>query len=169
MGEYIPRLTDEGMLNNPFWYSNNPFYQSGFGLPNCTCYAWGRLYELNREPPQTSLGDAQNWFEFNKNNGVYPYGNTPQLGSIICFYNNATGGHVGVVEKIEGNTITTSNSAYGGAYFYLQTLEMGSESHGNYTFQGYIYAWNGSTPIPPIKNKNDLIYLMLSKAFKGGI
>lgn len=169
MGEYIPRLTDEGMLNNPFWYSDNPFYQSGFGLPNCTCYAWGRLYELNGEAPNTSLGDAQSWFDFNKNNHIYPYGNTAQLGAIICFHNDATGGHVGIVEKIEGNTITTSNSAYGGAYFYLQTLEMGSESHGNYTFQGYIYAWNGSTPIPPIKNKNDLIYLMLSKAFKGGI
>lgn len=37
---FTPRLTDTGILNNPKWYAQNPFYQSNFGLPNCTCYAW---------------------------------------------------------------------------------------------------------------------------------
>ena len=40
-GEYIPRLTRDGMRGNPYWYSRNPFYQYNVGLPNCTCYAWG--------------------------------------------------------------------------------------------------------------------------------
>lgn len=39
--EYIPRLNDNGMMGSRYWYSNtNPFYASGYGLPNCTCYAW---------------------------------------------------------------------------------------------------------------------------------
>lgn len=37
---YVPRLTDTGIRNNFHWYSDNPFYQSGYGMPNCTCYAW---------------------------------------------------------------------------------------------------------------------------------
>ena len=38
---FEPRLTSAGMRGNPYWYSRNPFYQAGYGLPNCTCYAWG--------------------------------------------------------------------------------------------------------------------------------
>lgn len=37
---FTPRLDSTGMLNNPKWYSENPFYQSGYGLPNCTCYSY---------------------------------------------------------------------------------------------------------------------------------
>ena len=41
---YEPRLTKSGMLNSIYWYSDtNPFYPTGYGLPNCTCYAWGRF------------------------------------------------------------------------------------------------------------------------------
>ena len=43
---YTPRLTSEGMLNNFHWYSGNPFYRAGYGLPNCTCYAFGRFWEI---------------------------------------------------------------------------------------------------------------------------
>lgn len=43
---FTPRLTDTGILNNFHWYSDNPFYQSGYGMPNCTCYAWGRFWEI---------------------------------------------------------------------------------------------------------------------------
>lgn len=37
---FTPRLTDQGIMNNFHWYSDNPFYQSGYGMPNCTCYAY---------------------------------------------------------------------------------------------------------------------------------
>lgn len=38
---FVPRLTSDGMQGNPYWYSRNPFYLAGYGLPNCTCYAFG--------------------------------------------------------------------------------------------------------------------------------
>ena len=38
---YIPRLTSDGIMNNPYWYDRNPLYLAGYGLANCTCYAWG--------------------------------------------------------------------------------------------------------------------------------
>ena len=42
---YIPRLTADGIRGNPYWYSRNPFYNAGYGMPNCTAYAWGRFWE----------------------------------------------------------------------------------------------------------------------------
>lgn len=64
---YSPRLTDDGMRDSPYWYSMNPFYIYGYGLPNCTCYAWGRFFEnsdTNHEydpsrQPTLSLGNAR--------------------------------------------------------------------------------------------------------------
>ena len=44
---FNPRLNLNGMLNNFYWYSDNPFYQSNYGLPNCTCYAYGRFWEIS--------------------------------------------------------------------------------------------------------------------------
>lgn len=40
---FVPRLTDNGIMNNPKWYSENPFYLAGYGLPNCTAYAWRKI------------------------------------------------------------------------------------------------------------------------------
>lgn len=38
---FTPRLNDQGMLGNRHWYSNdNPYEATGYGMPNCTAYAW---------------------------------------------------------------------------------------------------------------------------------
>lgn len=155
---YVPRLSDSGMQESPLWYSDNPFYQSGYGLPNCTCYAWGRFYELTGERPTLSLGNADQWYSYPDG---YERGQSPKLGSVLCFgYQGSLtgqGGHVAIVEEIHDNgDIVTSNSAYGGSYFYTQTLKKAD----GYTWttdayiQGFIYnpvnfCENGGTPTPP--------------------
>lgn len=143
---YIPRLNDDGMPGNPYWYSRNPFYQAGFGLPNCTCYAWGRFWENgdvdhdygNR--PLLSLGNAEDWYNYNDG---YQRGNTPQLGAVLCLADGpfSGDGHVAIVEQINGDgSIVTSNSAYGGSYFYTQTLQPPDYLPASaYRFQGFIY------------------------------
>ena len=153
MSEYAPRLTDSGILNNPLWYSNNPFYQSGNGLPNCTCYAWGRFWEIaNGDPdkrPTLSLGNGEDWFGYTADG--YERGNTPALGAVLCLANGPYSGlgHVCVVEQINPDgSIITSNSAYNGAYFYLETRGPGDYG-GVYDFQGFIYnPYAGDTPGP---------------------
>lgn len=40
---YVPRLNSDDIQGNFHWYSENPFYQSGYGMPNCTCYAWREI------------------------------------------------------------------------------------------------------------------------------
>lgn len=141
------------MQNNRYWYSDNPFYLSGYGLPNCTCYAWGRTWEISPlHKPTLPTGNAETWFG---NVGLpYTKGQIPKLGAIMCWSHPTSGGHVAIVEKINGNTITTSNSAWGGRYFYTRDYTRGNEDNGNYKFQGYIYnPYVESSVLPPRPTK----------------
>lgn len=145
--EYNPRLTVSGIRGNPYWYSRNPFYQAGYGLPNCTCYAWGRFWEIgdpNRvyeNRPNLSTGDAEMWYGHTSDG--YERGSEPALGAVLCFadgpYSGA--GHVCVVEEInEDGSIVCSNSAWDGSYFYLTTLYPPHYLPASgYVFQGFIY------------------------------
>ena len=140
---YTPRLTAPS-YDNKYYYSDlNVFYQYGWGMPNCTCYAWGRAYEILGTRPNLSVYSAYLWYDYNRDNNIYTYGTTPKLGAIACWvYSSGTSGHVAVVEKIENNTITFSNSAYStGVEFYTSTAPVNDPSNGNKTwiFQGYIY------------------------------
>ena len=153
---FVPRLTDKGMRNNPYWYSLNPFYLAGYGLPNCTAYAWGRAFELldtNRDysnPPTLSTGNAEDWYGYTQDG--YERGPTPRLGAIACWADGpfSGDGHVAVVEEIDPDTgvITCSNSAYGGQYFYLTHLSPPDYlPAAGYVFQGFIYIPGaGGTP-----------------------
>lgn len=148
---FTPRLTDTGILNNPKWYSENPFYQSGYGMPNCTAYAWGRFWEesnddpssMNNKPTELPVYDGGEWWDDAVESGYYQTGQTPRLGAVICFYdNNGGSGHVAIVENISSDgTIACSNSAYGGTYFFLTDISPNSGRYDwdHYTFQGFIY------------------------------
>lgn len=155
MSVFIPRLDDSGMANNPYWYSDNPFYQAGYGLPNCTCYAWGRWYEITGGAPTLCLQDGEYWYDYPDG---HARGMTPKLGSIICFANGPYSGrgHVAVVEEISSEgLITFSNSAYGGEYFYLRS-GFASDNYGyepEYEFQGFIYLDDQPDPPTPTPTK----------------
>jgi len=139
---YTPRLSAPAKTNKYYYSDLNVFYKYGWGMPNCTCYAWGRAYEILGKTPNLSPYSAYLWYGYNKDNKIYSYGTTPKLGAIACWvYSSGTSGHVAVVEKIENNTITFSNSAYSGQEFYLSTAPVNDPSNGNKTwiFQGYIY------------------------------
>lgn len=145
LADFIPRLTAEGIRGDFHYYKQNPFYQSGYGLPNCTCYAWGRFWEISDETdegnnrPTLPLGNAGTWYD---NATDYARGSTPQLGAVICWSNNAGGaGHVAIVEEIKDNgDIVTSNSAYNSTFFYTQNVyKSNGYNLSGYTFQGFIY------------------------------
>lgn len=166
---YVPRLNSDGMYLNPKWYSQNPFYQSSVGLPNCTCYCWGRFWEISDPQniginrPNLSLGNGKQWWDYNKDNNIYDYGQTPKLGAILCFAppdGSTRYGHVATVEQIFSDHIVTSNSDYDGRYFYTETLYPdgnGKYHHDIYTSQGFIYnPWaEQPTPEPEGRKKKD--------------
>lgn len=168
---YVPRLTSEGIEGSFYYYSDNPFYQSGYGLPNCTCYAWGRFWEISdpngtkANKPTLPTGDAGEWFGTVKG---YEKGSVARLGAVICWSdNNGGAGHVAIVEQIKSNgDIVTSNSAYNSTFFYTSEI---SKSNGyntsSKTFQGFIYnpyVTSGSEPDTP-----DIPILPKTKKRKG--
>ncbi len=133
-GDFTPRTT--APRNNSYYSSSkNEFYRCGYGMPNCTAYAWGRAYEILGTKPKLCTSSAYKWYNYNKDNGYYPYGKTPRLGAIICW----SKGHVGVVEKIIGDTVTISESHHSGTYFDIKNLTKGKENNYIGGFQGYIY------------------------------
>lgn len=136
---FTPRLTAP-TRSNDYYYSLNYYYKSGYGMPNCVAYAYGRIYEINKKAPLIDHGNASEWWSINKRNGYYEYGKKPEVGAIAC-WSGGRGGHVAVVEEVNGNTITISESHYGGAYF--DTIKINSNGSGyirSMKFMGYIYA-----------------------------
>ena len=143
--DFIPRKNANGIRGDFHYYKQNPFYQAGYGLPNCTCYAWGRFWEISDETdegknkPTLHTGDAGTWYE---NTTDYAKGKEPQLGAVVCWYSRTGGaGHVAIVEEIlENGNIITSNSAFSGKFFYIKEVKA-SDNYDidGFFFQGFIY------------------------------
>lgn len=161
MATFVQRTTAPEE-SNTYYYADNPFHQSGYGLPNCTCYAYGRFWELaGGSRPSLSLRNAENWYGHSDG---YARGQTPKLGAVICWRKGQAGdssdgaGHVGIVEAVNADgTIVTSESAYNGYLFRTKTRSNDGNWGGGsaYTFQGFIYhpidfEGTGSMDIDPI-------------------
>lgn len=130
---FEPRLTSPSRSNSYYNSELNVYSQTGYGMPNCVAYAFGRVYEITGEKPLITRGSADEWWFINKSNGYYEYGQEPHLGAVACWSN-----HVAVVEEIDGNTVTASQSHWGGNYFDTTVFESGSDRFGQ-KFYGYIY------------------------------
>lgn len=161
VADFTPRLDSTGIEGAIYWYSGNPFYLAGYGLPNCTCYAWGRFWEISDKAgdgsnkPTLPTGDAGTWYP---NVQGYEKGSEPKLGAVICWSKQGEAGHVAIVEQILDNgDIVTSNSAWNSTYFYTKTIyKADGYNFGSYVFQGFIYnpyvSEGGSEPIYPPYN-----------------
>lgn len=180
---FTPRLNSIGILGNFHWYSSrNPYYATGYGMPNCTAYAWGRFWEIgdplgigeHKPNPKQLPGyySGQAWWN-RVDTSVYQTGSTPRLGAVICF-SGGSDGHVAIVEQINNDgSIVTSNSAYGGPYFYTQTLYPSNNyswtsSGGNvYTCQGFIYNPYGVNPTPtPTVKRSKFPWVLYAKKIR---
>lgn len=127
------------------YYSDNIFYQCGYGMPNCTCYAWGRAYELLGKKPKLSTRNAENWYVANDG---YVRSSKPRVGAIACWRKGKVGngsdgaGHVASVEEVYSNgDFLASESNYGGDIFRTKVYTKSNNYYisSSYTFQGFIY------------------------------
>lgn len=154
MAEVLPKEEDDGCeavifmprleapdRSNAYYYELNLYYNFGLGMPNCTAYAYGRAYEILKSEPNLSRWNAGRWWFDNIASGAYAYGSEPRLGAIACWDDyNAYSGHVAVVEEINGERVTLSESHYGGGYFYVVEMNADSSDHATgRRFLGYIY------------------------------
>jgi len=138
---YEPR-TKAPNKDDPNWYSDrNVFHckdktgERPYKMPNCTTYVqgdWLSRYDIDT----LCRGNAGGWIDEAKKKGKYKISQTPKLGAIAVWKIPGTknSGHVAIVEKIENNAdIVTSNSAYKGTPWWLETFK--AESN---------YAWTSS-------------------------
>lgn len=158
MATFTPRLSSAGMQGSPYWYNSsyNPYYPT-YGLPNCTCYAWGRWYEiLGSYPSGLGRGNGGDWWGEVQRYGLYQTGNVPKLGAVMCMAGGPYSGlgHVAVVEKIYSDgTVVLSQSAYTrdpailndparyAKYYFATRQGKASDQYGysEYIFQGFVY------------------------------
>jgi hypothetical protein len=121
---------------------------------------WWECSDPNNDGSNKPLGlptsDGGQWWIDINNTHNYEVGQTPKLGAVICFSdNNGGSGHVAVVEEIASDgTITCSNSAWQGTFFFLTYISPvnGRYDWSHYTFQGFIYnpfAYQPTPPVPP--------------------
>lgn len=153
-----------------WYYAENPLYKSGYGMPNCTTYAWGRFYEILGEKPKLSTRNAEYWFlkdgkEEHKQyfdavgddyNDGYSRGQDPIAGAVMCWRKGNIGpdgaGHVAIVEHVNSDgSVETSESGWGDSRFWWRkTRKRGSDGNWGagsaYTFQGFIYNPKGGQP-----------------------
>lgn len=128
----------------------NPMQTHANVLANCVGYASGRFNEL--------IGLARNFNECRYTNlccnaagfieraqeASLEIGNTPRVGSIMCWGGGNGGcGHVAVVERVDSNSqVYTSESDYGGNAFFNATRNNSNGRWGlgsSFYFRGFIY------------------------------
>ena len=121
MNEFIrrtraPAETDNHWINTAYGGLNECIVidrKDGSVLPNCTGYAWGRMYELIGSKPLLPKTDAKTWYPAFEG---YARGRAPALGAVACWAGTKYG-HVAIVESIGPDYIMCSQSNYGGARF----------------------------------------------------
>lgn len=152
MAVFVPRLSayePTRIEGNYWWYQpgnyplGNPFAGGIYGMPNCTCYAYGRYAEVRGAFADLPTGNAGDWYP---NATAFSRGQTPQLGAIACYNHANYAGHVAVVEQINTDgSIVTSNSGYHSTYFWTETAYPSNNYVTSwmrrypYYFQGFIY------------------------------
>lgn len=145
---FIPRDKAPSKTNK-FYYSDiNTYYKNGYGMPNCTCYTYGRGLEItNGTADLPKNANAHSWWSITKG---YTKDNKPSVGAIMCFSGGNSGkGHVCMVEYCYANgDVKTSNSIYKGTNFYMQTLHY-PYNYGKLKFQGFIHLLKEPEPVPP--------------------
>ena len=140
--DYVMRLTAPDK-SNKWYYDSNPFYAVGFGMPNCTAYAWGRFAEILGEAPTLSIANAGKWYAHDDG---YERGNKPKLGAVIVWeshpkaQDNRGVGHVAIVEEIYADgSFLVSESGWKKPKIMWTTKISANCSRKGYIFLGFIY------------------------------
>lgn len=110
-----------GSANSHYWVSSNNIYAYyTICLANCTCYAYGRILEVDGEapiaPPSTEPIPGANHWHWYPNTAAgwkritYNAANVSP-GDVLCW---VSGNHVAVAEAVSGGNIYVSQSYYTG-------------------------------------------------------
>ena len=147
MAKFTPQTVAPKKTDRHYYSNENIYFKEGHGMPNCTAFAFGRLYSLTDKIPSALAGQPEVWFSLAQKNGMKT-GQTPKLGAIACWKKGAVNnskdgtGHVNTVEKIYDNgDFDSANSQYNGKEFFMQriTKASGYKYADGFDFLGFIY------------------------------
>lgn len=134
----------------------NPTDPNANVLANCVGYACGRFNEIIGEMRYPKFNcNAENFIERAKNYGL-EISSKPTLGGIMVWEGKGSlAGHVAIVERIDSsNQIYTSESAYGGSYFFNATRK---NDNGRWGLSSK-YSFRGCIVNPEIKDETKYVY-----------
>ena len=108
--------TSAPSLDDPYYTSPSNPYSNHSGIGNCVWYAFGRAHEILGYAP-TFSGNACLWW--NDRESYYGFGDEPRVGAIAVWdgIGASSAGHVAVIEAIDGDQITISESSYTGVSY----------------------------------------------------
>lgn len=142
--------------------SSNIFTKCGY-KGQCTWFTYGRVLEkLGIALPSEFYGNAVDWWYANARDKIYSYGYEPKANSIIIWGGGSRGyGHVGFVEKVEGDTVYFNEGnfsvrgSYDGSMKFLSKEAI--RNRGNLFLKGYIYVSGGSSSnnVTPVSTKDE--------------
>lgn len=135
------RTTSEGINESPWYTTQNYYWKTGYGMPNCTAYAHGRVQEICGHEIPYEQGNAISFAYKSFADKV----EQPIFGAFAVWGGTYTG-HVAVVEQVnEDGTILISESNYGGSFFNTATLSPSNGySYNGMPFMGF-YLYDGVT------------------------
>lgn len=130
--------------NGPFakWWSTPYNMLSKF---QCTWWANGRAsmyleqYGTKYKKYPTQRGNGGDYYNVNKQNGWFKYGNTPKPNSIISWRVPGSYGHVAYVEGVTADGIYISHAGSGKSWFGIQKIPLNGSIWNGYILNGYIY------------------------------
>lgn len=131
-------------LNSSAYNNDNIFTNCGY-KGECTWFTYGRVLEkLHIKLSSAFYGNATDWWGSNINNQIYNYGYEPKADSIIVWNGGKYGyGHVGYVEKVEGNLVYFNEGNYSVKGNYEGNIKVMTKeaikNRGNIFLTGYIY------------------------------
>lgn len=112
------RTTSEGINESPWYTTQNHYWKTGYGMPNCTAYAHGRVQEICGHEIPYEQGNAISFSYKSFAKKV----DQPTFGA-FAVWGGTYYGHVAVVEHVyEDGTILISESNYGGSFFNTAIL-----------------------------------------------
>lgn len=111
---------------------------TGSVLPNCVGYAYGRfMEESSTKTCNLPVSNANNWYRLAT---AYERGSKPRVGAVACWSGGTNGqGHVAIVEEVNGDTITVSESGYYSKIRFQLNTRTYPYNFNGLTFQGFIY------------------------------
>lgn len=112
---FIPRTSAPSLKDDYYNKPSNP-YSNHNGIGNCAWYAFGRAHEILGYAP-TFSGNASLWW--NDRDSYAGFGDEPRVGAIAVWdgIGASASGHVAVVEAVEGDQVTISESSYNGVSY----------------------------------------------------